>query len=59
MKSVLMFANQCEEIVSNWDNNAHCLKHAVCNYAIMNFSYAIRVTVMQCPFPYINSPEYP
>ena len=50
MKSVLMFANQCEEIVSNWDNNANCLKHAVCNNAIMNLSYATQVTTMQCPF---------
>ena len=49
MKSVLMFANQCEEIVSNWDTTANCLKHAVCNYAIMNLSYATQVTMMQCP----------
>ena len=41
MKSALMFANQSEEIVWNWDTNtnstANCLKHAVFNCEFISY----------------------
>ena len=41
MKSALMFANQSEEIVWNWDTNtnstANCLKHAVFNCGFISY----------------------
>ena len=60
MKSALMFANQSEEIVWNWDTNTNstvnCLKHAVfnCEFIICHPGYHDAV-----PFLYINATQYP
>ena len=54
-----MFANQCEEIVSNCDTNinstSNCLKHAVFDYefTICHPGYHDAV-----PFPYIKTTQY-